>query len=178
MTIYYEGHDATGDKLKRFDQPVALPTGTLTQNGLFKHAIDKAKKDSNYPLVRVYEKIQPGIWNYRGLFELKDYDYLERDRRKVFEFVLTVTDQNIKIAEQHDSSKKHVDLEQTRQIPGRVKLEVYKRDKGECVKCGSKDNIHFDHILPYSLGGTSLKTENIQLLCARHNLQKSNSLIK
>ncbi len=66
-----------------------------------------------------------------------------------------------------------IDLEQTRQIPGKVKLAVFKRDKGVCTQCGAKDNLHFDHILPYSKGGTSLNEENIQLLCARHNLQKS-----
>lgn len=178
LTIYYEGHDAPGDKLKRLDQPVAYPSGTLTQNGLFKFAIDKAKKIGDFPLVRVYEKLQMGIWNYRGLFELNDYGYIERGGRKVFEFVLTVTNQDLKVAEKHGLSVKNIDLEQTRQIPGKVKLEVFKRDKGQCVQCGLKDNLHFDHILPYSLGGTSLKVENIQILCARHNLQKSNSLTK
>lgn len=178
LTIYYEGHDSPGDRLKRYDQPAANPSGTLTQNGLFQFAVDKARKDGNYPLVRVYEKLQMGIWNYRGLFELRDYEYVQRGGRKVFEFVLNVTDQDIKVAEEHNPSHKTIDLEQTRQIPGKVKLEVFKRDKGQCVKCGSKDNLHFDHILPYSLGGTSLKTKNIQLLCARHNLEKSNSLIK
>jgi hypothetical protein len=178
LTIYYEGHDVPGDKLKRSDQPHATPNGTLTQNGLFKLAVDQAKKSGRYPLVRVYEKLQTGIWNYRGLFELKDYQYVGRGGRNVFEFVLTITDQELI----NDSSPNHVkhiaDIEQTRQIPGRVKLEVFKRDKGACVKCGSKDNLHFDHILPYSLGGTSLKTKNIQLLCARHNLEKSNSLTR
>jgi 5-methylcytosine-specific restriction endonuclease McrA len=43
---------------------------------------------------------------------------------------------------------------------------------GKCVQCGSSDNLHFDHIIPFSLGGSSLVAENIQLLCARHNLQK------
>jgi 5-methylcytosine-specific restriction endonuclease McrA len=35
----------------------------------------------------------------------------------------------------------------------------------------------FDHILPLSKGGTSLKAENIQLLCARHNLSKSAKIL-
>lgn len=175
MTIYYEGHDETGDKLKRADQPVALPSGLLTQNGQFKFAVDKAKKSREYSLVRVYEKIQPGIWNYRGLFELKDYQIFERGGRKVFEFVLTITDQELNDSPKH---KKHaINIEQTRQIPGKVKLAVFRRDKGTCVKCGAKDNLHFDHILPYSKGGTSLKEENIQLLCARHNLEKSAKLL-
>ena len=58
-------------------------------------------------------------------------------------------------------------------IPSDVKLEVWKRDKGQCVQCGSTDNLHFDHVLPFSKGGTLLTAENVQLLCARHNLQKS-----
>lgn len=176
LTIYYEGHDVPGDKLKRSDQPHATPIGTLTQNGLFKFAIDKAKQSGEYPLVRVYEKLQMGIWNYRGLFELKNYNYVERGGRKVYEFVLTITGQDLVESPTH--KRNVIDIEQTRQIPGKVKLEVFKRDKGACVKCGSKDNLHFDHILPYSLGGTSLKTKNIQLLCARHNLEKSDSLTR
>jgi hypothetical protein len=175
LTIYYEGHDLPGDKTKSQDQPTNYFGGTLTQNGLFKDAIEKAKKSGHYPLVKVYEKIQTGIWTYRGLFELKDCNYTDRGGRKVFEFTMTITDQKIDIANKYPENK-NIDLEQTRQIPGRVKLAVYKRDHGECVKCGLKDNLHFDHILPYSKGGTSFKEENIQLLCARHNLQKSAKL--
>ena len=61
-------------------------------------------------------------------------------------------------------------------IPASIKLEVWKRDKGQCVKCGSKDNLHFDHMLPFAKGGTSLLAQNIQLLCARHNLQKRDKI--
>ena len=176
LKIYYEGHDLSGDKLKKYDQPWSSPFGLLTQNGLFKNSIDQAKKSGEYPIVKVYEKLQPGIWTYRGIFEMIDYFYLERGGRKVFEFVFNITEQDISNAKQHRKNKK-IDLEQTRQISGRVKLAVYVRDKGICIKCGSKENLHFDHILPYSKGGTSLNEENIQLLCARHNLQKSAKLL-
>ena len=90
-------------------------------------------------------------------------------KRNVFKFKLRVTDKTLEAKEK----KAHTDLDHNRMIPTSVKLEVWKRDKGQCVSCGSKDNLHFDHILPFSKGGTSLKSENIQLLCARHNLQKS-----
>lgn len=63
-------------------------------------------------------------------------------------------------------------LEATRVIPTAVKLEVWKRDKGRCVECGSIVNLHFDRIIPWSRGGSSLTAENVQLLCARHNLAK------
>jgi 5-methylcytosine-specific restriction endonuclease McrA len=64
----------------------------------------------------------------------------------------------------------------TRMIPTAVKIEVWKRDKGKCVVCGRRDNLHFDHVLPYSKGGSSLVAENIQLLCARHNLAKRDKI--
>ena len=103
---------------------------------------------------------------------MKDYSYVNRGQRNVFEFVFTITEQELREAKK-DLPNKHFDLEQTRQIPGKVKLAVFLRDKGACVQCGATNNLHFDHILPYSKGGTSLKEENIQLLCARHNLKKS-----
>ena len=63
-----------------------------------------------------------------------------------------------------------------RVIPTPVKLAVFARDGGKCMKCGSSDELHFDHVLPYSKGGTSMTTENVQLLCARHTLGKSDRI--
>lgn len=47
-----------------------------------------------------------------------------------------------------------------------------KRDGGRCVTCGAVDELHYDHIIPYSLGGSSMTIENVQLLFARRNLEK------
>lgn len=117
--------------------------------------------------MRVYEKIRDGIWSYNGMFQLID-SWIENDgRRNVFKFKLMLTaDSSILGATANDN------LESTRIIPSSVKLEVWKRDGGRCVHCGATDNLHFDHIIPYSRGGTSLRADNIQLLCARHNLAK------
>lgn len=175
LTIFYEGHDVPGDKYKEYDQNTVNPGGSYTQNGLFCRAINESKTSGKYPLVKVYEKLQMGIWTYRGLFEMRDFSFIKRGRRRVYEFRFKITDQKLEEAQMYHFNKT-VDLEQTRQIPGSVKLAVFKRDKGNCIMCGSKDNLHFDHILPYSKGGTSLKEENIQLLCARHNLEKSSKL--
>jgi 5-methylcytosine-specific restriction endonuclease McrA len=57
-----------------------------------------------------------------------------------------------------------------------VKLAVWKRDQGKCVDCGSTANLHFDHIIAYSRGGSSLVAANVQLLCARHNLAKHDKI--
>lgn len=173
-TLIYEGHDLPRNLAKipkLVDQPDYTPRGTLTENGKFFQAAMKFKDGQGLAeLVKVYEKIKDGIWAYNGVFELMDAWIEPSGGRNVFKFKLHVTDKTIDQKEKRAIELK--DLDHNRIIPTSVKLAVWKRDKGQCVQCGSKDNLHFDHILPYSKGGTSLKPENIQLLCARHNLQK------
>jgi hypothetical protein len=176
--LIYEGHDVPSNLTKipkSVDQPFHTPSGTLTQNGKFFEAAEKYKEGlQKAELVKVYEKIKKGIWVYNGVFELVDA-WIEKDEsRNVFKFKLHVTDKTIDQKEKR--AKELKDLDHNRMIPTSVKLEVWKRDKGRCVQCGSTDNLHFDHILPYSKGGTSLKAENIQLLCARHNLEKTDKI--
>ena len=60
-------------------------------------------------------------------------------------------------------------------IPEDVKLVVWARDGGACVRCGSIQNLHFDHIIPISKGGGNSE-ENIQILCDHCNLQKSDKI--
>lgn len=174
--LIYEGHDIpnriNGPIPKSVDQPMINPGGTLTQNGLFYQAAKRFKVGNSKPAcVKVYEKIRPGIWAYNGLFNLIDAWNEESNDRKVFKFRLELVD--YKNIEKETLTK---ELEHERIIPSAIKLQVWKRDKGKCVKCGSTNNLHFDHIIPYSKGGSSLVVENIQLLCARHNLNKSDKI--
>ncbi|MCO6497730.1 MAG: HNH endonuclease [Chitinophagaceae bacterium] len=62
----------------------------------------------------------------------------------------------------------------TRRISAKIQEFVYDRDKGKCARCGSSIDLHFDHIIPYSKGGSSDDVKNIQILCAKCNLQKGN----
>jgi len=170
--LIYEGHDIptikNGLSPKSVDQVAHNPGGSLTQNGLFFEAAEKSQKGKNEPeLVKVYEKIRAGIWVYNGLFKLIDSWQEISNARNVFKFKLELVDD--------DSFATDVafqDIDHNRIIPTAVKLEVWKRDKGKCVRCGSENNLHFDHVIPYSKGGSSLVSENIQILCARHNLAK------
>ena len=61
-------------------------------------------------------------------------------------------------------------------IPDDVKLFVWKRDGGRCVKCGSREKLEFDHIIPLSKGGSNT-ARNIQLLCEKCNREKGGDLI-
>jgi hypothetical protein len=174
--LIYEGHDVSkfkeGPIPKLVDQPYRNPGGSLTQNGFFFEASERYKKGHDRPeLVRVYEKISSGIWVYNGFFKLVDAWKEVINARSVFKFKLELMD-DLGISD----VPKAQDIDHNRLIPASVKLDVWKRDKGRCVKCGSKNNLHFDHIIPYSKGGSSLVAENIQILCARHNIEKRDKI--
>jgi len=173
-TIIYEGHDARKDHCKdpkKEDQPLFTPKGTLTDNGKFFIEAQSYqfgfRKDSHK--IKIYEKIQAGIWTYKGFFNLLDAKLVQSGIRKVFKFylqpVIFKTFNKIEI------------IPFNRVIPSEVKIEVWDRDKGRCVKCDATENLHFDHDLPFSKGGTSLTAKNIKILCMKCNLQKSNKIL-
>jgi len=56
-------------------------------------------------------------------------------------------------------------------IPENVRLFVWRRDKGQCVRCGSRERLEFDHIIPVVAGGSSTE-RNVQLLCESCNRSK------
>ena len=177
--LIYEGHDvprtAETPNPKKVDQPERNPSGSLTQNGLFAQAVQKYKKGIAPPeKVRVYEKIRSGIWVYNGLFELIDCWTEQSGDRKVYKFKLqfAATEEG-----DHPAVTPSV-LEDDRLVPSWVKLEVWKRDKGRCAypACGATTGLHFDHIIPYSKGGSSKDPANIQILCGRHNLAKHDKI--
>jgi hypothetical protein len=172
-TLIYEGHDQPKGALcsnpKLVDQPLKTSGGRSTQNGKFFQAAKEACAQLRKPeRVRVYEKLRAGIWTYNGVFHLVDAWQERDDHRMVCKFKLVAV-------EDDDDFTQPVRLTAPRRriIPAQVKLEVWQRDGGRCVKCGANDELHFDHVLPYSKGGTSETADNVQLLCARHNLLKS-----
>lgn len=174
VTIEYEGHDvsrkAHDHNPKSEDQPEKLPTGRLTQNGRFIKAAEEYKESNDNPeLVKVYEKIFSGVWSLKGYFDLIDYKQIYDGRRNVYRFIL-------KLSDRQENNAKSLTIEHTRLIPSEVKREVWKRDQGKCVTCGETKNLHFDHDLPFSRGGTSLSAKNVRLLCMKHNLQKSDKI--
>ena len=63
---------------------------------------------------------------------------------------------------------------QSRYISQTTKKVVYSRDGGVCQCCGGYEYLEYDHISPYSCGGSN-DVLNIQLLCRKCNRSKSNS---
>ena len=175
--LLYEGHDepksVSTPNPKQIDQRDRTPGGSLTQNGLFLRTAEEYKSGARPPeRVRVYEKLKQGIWSYNGVFHLVDAGKEHDGKRDVFRFRLVAVE-----GDEDFSVPPSVSAQRRRLIPTDVKIEVWKRDEGKCVICGATDELHFDHDLPYSKGGTSIRAENVQLLCARHNLQKHDRIL-
>lgn len=69
----------------------------------------------------------------------------------------------------------------SRTISDKLRYQVLKRDHFKCCACGAspaKDpsvELHIDHIIPYSKGGKTT-IDNLQTLCSKCNLGKSDSL--
>ncbi len=155
--IEYEGHDVPvnlNPQKKLVDQSLLTPSGIPTENGK-----------------QVYRKLRKGIWVDMGFYDLIDAYEKNDQKRKVFKFLLKPK------IDLNQDDQEYLDMLHNRQIPGEVQKEVYERDRGKCRICGSSDNLHFDHILPFSKGGSSKVASNIQLLCARHNLKKGAKFI-
>lgn len=184
--LIYEGEDISKREQsdpKRFDQPLFSKTGKLTNNGLFFKAAEDFKyhRKEKPELIRVYEKLNPNVWSDKGLFELIDAEYRKSDdrARKVFKFILKPKDIEIRATEEEIE-----DFEFSRRIPTDVKRIVWERDNGRCSyimpngkACGVQNGLHFDHIIPWSKGGSSTDPKNIQILCGKHNIKKSNKII-
>lgn len=65
-----------------------------------------------------------------------------------------------------------------RTFDDKIKQKVYEKQNGKCNECGDSfelEQMHADHILPWSKGGKTVE-ENCQMLCVKCNLSKSNTI--
>jgi len=76
-----------------------------------------------------------------------------------------------------EQDDEETDVEKIRRpsIPQNIKDKVWNRDDGKCVQCGSNEKIEFDHIIPFSKGGSNTY-RNLQILCEKCNRTKSDKI--
>lgn len=78
-------------------------------------------------------------------------------------------------------AKKSSGNKSSRIVSDKLRYQVLKRDSFKCCACGAspaKDpsvELHIDHVIPWSKGGETT-LENLQTLCSKCNLGKSDSL--
>jgi hypothetical protein len=79
------------------------------------------------------------------------------------------------LEEQVESKERSKEQDDGRKILESVKREIWRRDGGKCSECGSRNNLEFHHIIPFSKGGSNT-ARNIELLCMECNRKKSNQI--
>jgi 5-methylcytosine-specific restriction endonuclease McrA len=90
---------------------------------------------------------------------------MERERRR-----------QRKLERAHAALRQEADPAPRRElIPVEIRKAVFDRDGGRCRNCGSNFDIQYDHIIPFSMGGSST-LQNLQILCAPCNREKGASL--
>ena len=60
-------------------------------------------------------------------------------------------------------------------VPEAVRIEVWRRDGGRCSRCGSRENLEYDHIVPLAKGGSNTG-RNVELLCEKCNRSKADKI--
>ena len=114
-------------------------------------------------------------WTTSGLFwadpELSDEDVAlliwDRQRRQ---------DSRLDRLRKIRDRSEEIEFARRERIPDEVRAFVWERDAGRCVKCGSEDDLQFDHVIPVAKGGGNV-AENVQILCGDCNRQKSDSIV-
>ncbi|HUO50654.1 MAG TPA: hypothetical protein VMU25_03800 [Candidatus Paceibacterota bacterium] len=135
----FQGHDSTtveSGKLK--DQIAMYADGRMSDNGKFLKAAN-AFKDGvrDEPLqVQVYEKLDPGVWFDKGIFNLADAKHVTDSGRKVFKFYLNPASNRAGSAESDEDDA-------GRMLSAAEKESVWKRDGGRCAVCDAEAGLHF-----------------------------------
>ena len=120
------------------------------------------------------------LWWFRDVFYVEDENFAENElralaiadtekRKRRLERAVTIS----AIAERPSSPIGEPPRD--RQIPREVRMAVWQRDRGRCVVCGGNVRLEFDHIVPFSLGGSNTE-RNVQLLCEACNRSKGSNV--
>ena len=121
--------------------------------------------------MHVYEKIKPNIWTFNGVFRLVDAWTGTQRRAKVFKFKLElVDDPDAKLGRRPPGPRaqpRHPLGSKARRVETRLRPV---RELWEHRQPALRSRAAFLE------GGSSLVAENVQLLCARHNLSKSDRI--
>lgn len=135
----FEGHDSTTKETggKSPDQLLMYAGDKLTENGKFykaAHAFkDGARAD---PLqVQVYEKLDPGVWFDKGIFDLVDAAAVTESGRTVFKFYLAPADRM--------RSDRDPVLVEERFLSAAAKAAAWERAHGRCAMCGIQNGLRF-----------------------------------
>lgn len=161
-TYSFIGHDSTtveGGKLK--DQVAMYSDGRLSDNGkFFRAANDFKDRMRDEPLqVQIYEKLDPGVWFDKGIFNLVDAKQANESGRKVFKFFLNPASNRAGSAESEEDYTE-------RMLSADEKEKIWKREGGRCAVCTTETGLHF-----------AMNENKMRLLCENHAGREKRGLL-
>jgi hypothetical protein len=179
--VIFEKMDMKGELWKKPDDDLTsseikanLENCFLTGEGLQKLFQDQ--ENDPYLLGEKYVKEEENYYLFQNNFYLvKNEVFFSTDDLKAL-----ILSKHLKEKKKIERAKSIVatkNLGVTREaIPDDVKQFVWRRDGGQCVKCGSKEWLEFDHIIPLAMGGSN-SARNLQILCEKCNREKGGNLL-
>jgi len=142
----------------------------------------KTYADSTYTEWRVISEAESIPIGYEWVFKENAYEVTgnytdEQARLMILEAFDKERGYFEKLKNKYDSGNlQSSDVYSRPRIPESVRIEVWRRDGGKCARCGSREKLEYDHIVPISKGGSNT-ARNIELLCEKHNRSKSNNVV-
>ncbi len=113
-------------------------------------------------------------------------DYIHKVESDAKEAMYSAEERELLVRDAFDAERRKFERLRTRfagstgitrpRIPESVRVEVWRRDDGKCARCGSRENLEYDHIVPLSRGGSNT-ARNIELLCEQCNRSKGANVV-
>ena len=129
---------------------------------LAKTVIKKTSNDSSRVHVNLSSETLRKLEKIKNLTKEQDFDKI----------ISLMADNYINQKVEVKRETKNVPVRNSRYIPRKVKETIYKRANGECENCKSTYNLEYEHIVPFSMGGTN-DVSNINLYCSNCNKRKA-----
>lgn len=156
-------------------------SGKVTARSMSRAAYDRLRQASKEGPVTVMEdpSRRRTWWLFAGETFWEDDGYDEHQMKALIMEKMVQRSRRanraISLMKQKEAGVRIAEPARRQPIPPSVRDEVWERDGGCCVECGSDEALQFDHVIPVHLGGAN-SPENLQLLCADCNQAKSAAL--
>ncbi len=161
-TMSYTKRLKSGDRLEQF--PGML---LVTDNRLLFHSLEKSASFRYRSLV-AYSAFTNAV--RLSVNARPEVTFYYRDPHELAAPIVTTA-----IGLHNQSLTKKLTDGPSRHITRDIRQRVWTAYGGQCADCGAKDYLEFDHIIPVAKGGSN-EESNIQLLCRRCNLAKSDHI--